>query len=68
MTKKRYARILRGCGISESAIELNVAIAQCTNTPYADVISAQADSLIGYYRGLSTPLPRELRRYEEARA
>lgn len=68
MTKKRYARILRGCRIREAAIELNIAIAQCTNTPYADVISAQADSLIGYYRNLSTPLPRELRRYEEARA
>lgn len=68
MTKKRYARILRGCGISESAIELNVALAQSTNTPYADVISAQADTIISYYRFDGTPLPRELRRYEEARA
>lgn len=68
MTKKRYIRILRGCGIRESTIELNLIAAQCTNTPYADVISAQADALIGYYRGLSTPLPRELRRYKEASA
>lgn len=68
MTRKRYIRILRGCDINESLIELNVTAAQCTNTPYAEVICAQADTIISYYRLEGTPLPKELRRYEEARA
>lgn len=68
MTKKRYARILRGCGFDEPAIRLSITLALSTKTPYADAISECAVPLICYYRcrDLSTPLPRELRRYEEA--
>lgn len=74
MTRKRYIKILRAVFTDhtrEGYIEMITALAQLTRTPYSEVFDAQAENLRDLYvlyvlRG--TPLPRELRRWQEARA
>lgn len=44
------------------------ALAQLTGTPYSEVFAAQAETLRGMYVLRGTPLPREIRRWQEARA
>ena len=68
MTSKRYAKILRGAGINEIAVETNILMAQFAGTPYSEVFAAQAETLRDYYTILHTPLPKELRRWEAERA
>lgn len=75
MTRKRYIKILRAVftfSTREGYIEMITSLAQLTGTPYSEVFAAQAENLRGLYtlRDLyvlrSTPLPRELRRWQEA--
>lgn len=44
------------------------ALAQLTRTPYSEVFAAQAENLRDLYVLRGTPLPRELCRWQEARA
>ena len=71
MTRKRYTRILRSVFTAhtrEGYIEMITSLAQLTRTPYSEVFAAQAENLRGLYALRGTPLPRELRRWQEARA
>ena len=68
MTSKRYAKILRGVGFSEFAIEMFIQMAQVMGMSYAEEFAAKAEALYNYYTFLHTPLPRELRRWEAERA
>ena len=49
-------------------IEMITALAQLTGTPYSEVFAAQAETLRDLYVLRGTPLPREIRRWQEARA
>ena len=44
------------------------ALAQLTRTPYSEVFAAQAERLRDLYVLRGVPLPREIRRWQEARA
>ena len=71
MTRKRYIKILRAVftfSTREGYIEMITSLAQMTRTPYSEVFAAQAENLRDLYVLRSTPLPRELRRWQEARA
>ena len=71
MTRKRYIRILRAVFTAhtrEGYIEMITSLAQLTRTPYSEVFDAQAENLRDLYVLRGTPLPRELRRWQEARA
>lgn len=71
MTRKRYIKILRAVFTSysrEGYIEMITALAQLTRTPYSEVFAAQAERLRDLYVLRGVPLPREIRRWQEARA
>jgi hypothetical protein len=71
MTRKRYIKILRAVFTAhtrEGYIEMITALAQLTRTPYSEVFAAQAENLRDLYVLRGTPLPRELCRWQEARA
>ena len=71
MTRKRYIKILRAVFTSrprEGDIEMFTSLVQLTRTPYSEVFAAQAETLRDLYVLRGTPLPREIRRWEEARA
>lgn len=71
MTRKRYTRILRAvltAHTREGYIEMITSLAQMTRTPYSEVFAAQAENLRDLYVLRGTPLPREIRRWQEARA
>lgn len=71
MTRKRYIKILRAVFTAhtrEGYIEVITALAQLTRTPYSEVFAAQAETLRDLYILRGTPLPREIRRWQEARA
>lgn len=71
MTRKRYIKILRGVFTThtrEGYIELLTTLAQLTRTPYSQAFDAQAERLRDLYVLRGTPLPRELCRWQEARA
>lgn len=44
------------------------ALAQLTRTPYSEVFAAQVENLRDLYVLRGVPLPREIRRWQEARA
>ena len=71
MTRKRYTRIVRAVSTAhtrEGDIEMFTSLAQMTRTPYSEVFAAQAETLRDLYVLRGVPLPRELRRWQEARA
>ena len=71
MTRKRYIKILRAVFTSrprEGYIEMITSLAQLTRTPYSEVLAAQAENLRDLYTLRGVPLPRELCRWQEARA
>lgn len=71
MTRKRYIRILRAVFTAhtrEGYIEMITSLAQLTGTPYSEVFAAQAETLRDLYILRGTPLPCEIRRWQEARA
>jgi hypothetical protein len=71
MTRKRYTRIVRAVFTAhtrEGYIEMITSLAQMTRTPYSEVFAAQAENLRDLYVLRGTPLPREIRRWQEARA
>lgn len=69
MTRKRYTRIVRAVSTAHTRdIEMFTSLAQMTRTPYSEVFAAQAETLRDLYVLRGTPLPREIRRWQEARA
>ena len=71
MPRKRYTRILRAvltAHTREGDIKIITSLAQLTRTPYSEKFAAQAERLRDMYILRGTPLPREIRRWEEARA
>ena len=71
MTRKRYTRILRAVFTAhtrEGYIEMITSLTQLTGTPYSEVFAAQAENLRDLYVLRGVPLPREIRRWQEARA
>lgn len=71
MTRKRYIKILRAVFTAhtrEGNIEMITALAQLTGTPYSEVFAEQAENLRDLYVLSGVPLPREIRRWQEARA
>ena len=71
MTRKRYTRIVRAVFTAhtrEGYIEMITSLAQMTRTPYSEVFAAQAENLRDLYVLRGVPLPREIRRWQEARA
>lgn len=69
MTRKRYIKILRAVFTAhtrEGYIEMITSLAQLTSTPYSEVFAAQAENLRDLYTLRGVPLPRELRRWNEA--
>lgn len=71
MTRKRCTRILRAVFTAhtrEGYIEMITSLAQMTGTPYSEVFAAKAENLRDLYVLRGVPLPREIRRWQEARA
>ena len=71
MTRKRYIKILRAVFMAhtlEGYIEMITSLAQLTGTPYSEVFAAHAKTLRDLYILRGVPLPREIRRWQEARA